>query len=128
MLNLSEEQQKALMEAVNKHIQEETKKNLVAFDKTLDGVTDKLKDIGWTLPTELGIYAINLIGNTEEIDDIERFFEQYFTQNDYKVAKEMINNILNTPISEGLKKWSENAGLHFKVIYSPFVPYLYCVL
>lgn len=29
MLNLSEEQQKALMETVNKHIQEETKKSLV---------------------------------------------------------------------------------------------------
>ena len=27
MLNLSEEQQKALMETVNKHIQEETKKS-----------------------------------------------------------------------------------------------------
>ena len=36
MLNLSEEQQKALMETVNKHIQEETKKSLDAFDKTLD--------------------------------------------------------------------------------------------
>lgn len=36
MFNLSEEQQKALMETVNKHIQEETKKSLDAFDKTLD--------------------------------------------------------------------------------------------
>jgi len=36
MLNLSEEQQKALMETVNKYIQEETKKRLDAFDKTLD--------------------------------------------------------------------------------------------
>ena len=36
MLNLSEEQQKALMETVNKHIQEEAKKSLDAFDKTLD--------------------------------------------------------------------------------------------
>ena len=36
MLNLSEEQQKALMETVNKRIQEETKKSLDAFDKTLD--------------------------------------------------------------------------------------------
>jgi len=36
MLNLSEEQQKALLETVNKHIQEETKKSLDAFDKTLD--------------------------------------------------------------------------------------------
>lgn len=104
MLNLSEEQQKALMESVNKHIQEETKKSLEAFDKTLDGVTDKLKDIGWTLPAELGIYAINVIGNTEEIGDIEKFFEEYFTQNNYSFTHKMIENILDTPISEGLKK------------------------
>lgn len=104
MLNLSEEQQKALMQAVNEHIQEETQKSLKAFDKTLDGVTDKLKVIGWTLPAELGIYAVNVIGNTDEIEDVEKFFEMYFTQGDYLFANKMIDNILDTPISEGLKK------------------------
>lgn len=104
MLNLSEGQQKALTAAFNEHIQEETKKSMAAFDKTLDGVTDKLKDIGWTLPAELGIYAINMIGNTEEIQDVEKFFEMYFTQNDYEFTKAMIDSILDTPISDGLKK------------------------
>lgn len=104
MLNLSEEQQKSLMQAVNEHIQEETQKSLKAFDKTLDGVTDKLKVIGWTLPAELGIYAVNVIGNTDEIEDVEKFFEMYFTQGDYLFVNKMIDNILNTPISEGLKK------------------------
>lgn len=114
MLNLSEEQQKALMEAVNEHIKEETKKSLEAFDKTLDGVTDKLKDIGWTLPSELGVYAINVIGNTEEIADIETFFEEYFTQNDYSFAQKMIENILNTTISEGLKKVVRECWIAFQ--------------
>lgn len=104
MLNLSEEQQKSLMQAVNEHIQEETQKSLKAFDKTLDGVTDKLKVIGWTLPAELGIYTVNVIGNTDEIEDVEKFFEMYFTQGDYLFVNKMIDNILNTPISEGLKK------------------------
>ena len=44
MLNLSEEQQKALMETVNKHIQEEAKKSLDAFDKTLD------RKVSWSSP------------------------------------------------------------------------------
>lgn len=104
MLNLTEEQQKKLMSAINEHIQEETKKSMAAFDKTLDNVTDKLKNIGWTLPAELGIYAVNVIGNTEEISDIEKFFEMYFTQDDYKITRKMIENILDAPISEGLKK------------------------
>ena len=104
MLNLSEEQQKALTAAFNEHIQEETKRNIVAFDKTLDSVTDKLKDIGWTLPAEMGIYAINVIGNTDEIKDIERFFGMYFTQKDYSFTRAMIESILDTPISDGLKK------------------------
>lgn len=104
MLNLSEERQKKLMSAINEHIHEETKKSMGDFDKTLDNVTDKLKHIGWTLPAELGIYAVNVIGNTEEISNIEKFFEMYFTQDDYKFTRKMIENILDAPISEGLKK------------------------
>ncbi|MGN8631482.1 hypothetical protein ACTNEW_07825 [Blautia sp. HCP3S3_G3] len=104
MLNLSEEQQKKLMSAINEHIQEETKKSMTDFDKTLDNVTGKLKNIGWTLPAELGIYAVNVIGNMEEISNIEKFFEMYFTQDDYKFTRKMIENILDAPISEGLKK------------------------
>ena len=41
-------------------IEEETKKNVAIFDKTLDAVVDKLSSDGWTLPAELGIYAVNL--------------------------------------------------------------------
>ncbi|MGN0514312.1 MAG: hypothetical protein ACI4GD_08530 [Lachnospiraceae bacterium] len=43
MLNLSEKQQKKLLSAINEHIQEETKKSMADFDKTLDNVTGKLK-------------------------------------------------------------------------------------
>jgi len=114
MLDLSEEQMKALMAAIDKHIQEETKNSMAAFDKTLDVVTDKLKDIGWTLPAELGIYAVNVIGNTEEIQDIEKFFEMYFTYNDYKHTKAMIDNILDTPISDGLKKMIRECWMAFQ--------------
>ena len=123
MLNLTEEQQKKIMSAINEHIQEETKKSMAAFDKTLDNVTDKLKNIGWTLPAELGIYAVNVIGNTEEISDIEKFFEMYFTQDDYKITRKMIENILDAPISEGPKKmvrecWTAFQNKLCKRIYS----------
>lgn len=120
MLDITEEQKEALLSAFNKHVEEEAAKSLVAFDKTLDNVTDKLNVIGWTLPAELGIYAVNVIGNTEEIENVESFLGQYFTRDNYTVARAMINNILDTPISEGLKKmvrecWSAFSSKLFAV-------------
>lgn len=120
MLDITEEQKEALLLALNKHIEEEAAKSLVAFDKTLDNVIDKLNVIGWTLPAELDIYAVNVIGIAEEIEDIESFLGQYFTRDNYTVARAMINNILDTPISEGLKKmvrecWSAFSSKLFAV-------------
>jgi|GEM_PF-6351289 len=46
MLNLSEEQQKALMETVNKHIQEETKKSCFCIFFADIGVLNTRKFVG----------------------------------------------------------------------------------
>jgi len=114
LLELTEEQRNALSKAMQKQIEIETQKSIDKFDKTLDSVTDKLKIVGWTLPAELGIFVVNVIGNTDEIDDIEKFFESFFTDNGYAVTKAMIANILNAPINSGLKKMVEECWRAFQ--------------
>ena len=102
--DLTPEQIKKLQDAFHKHIEEETKKSIAQFDKTLDSVVDKLASEGWTLPAELGIYAVNVIGQTDEIEDINTFLAELFTREDYKVTKSMIDSILQSKIREPLKE------------------------
>lgn len=102
--DLTPEQIKKLQDAFQKHLEEETKKSIAQFDKTLDSVVDKLSVEGWTLPAELGIYAVNVIGQTDEIDDINAFLSEYFSRDDYEVTKNMINSILRSKIREPLKE------------------------
>ena len=102
--DLIPEQIKKFQDAVHKHIEEETKKSIAQFDKTLGSVVDKLASEGWTLPAELGIYAVNVIGQTDEIEDINAFLAELFTRDDYKVTKNMIDSILQSKIREPLKE------------------------
>lgn len=101
--DLTPEQIKELQIALQKHIEESTKKEIQKLDKTLDSVVNKLSSDGWTLPAELGIYAVNVIGQTDEIEDINGFLYDYFTRDDYKVSRKMIDSILNSKIREPLK-------------------------
>lgn len=114
MLNLSEEQMSALSKAVKQQVESETAKSLNEFDKTLDMVVDKLAQEGWTLPAELGIYAINVIGKTDEIADINNFLYQYYLQDNYHVAQDMIDSILSSKIKDGLKKMTTECWMAFK--------------
>ena len=102
--DLNPKQIKKLQDAFHKRIEEETKKSIAQFDKTLDSVVDKLVPDGWTLPVELGINAVNVIGQTAEIEDINAFLADYFTCDDYKVTKSMIDSILQSKIREPLKE------------------------
>lgn len=102
--DLTPEQLRKLQDSFKKHIEEETKKNVAIFDKTLDAVVDKLSSDGWTLPAELGIYAVNVIGQTDKIEDINSFLCDYFTREDYLVTRKMIDSILHSSIRESLKK------------------------
>ena len=44
----------------------------------MDVVIDKLALYGWTLPAELSIYDVNVIGQTNDIEDINKFLLCFF--------------------------------------------------
>lgn len=104
MLNLSEEQLEQLQVAMKKHIEEEAKKSVSELDKTLDTAVAKLVAEGWTLPAELPITAINALGNTNELDDVNTFMEQFYTYDDYRNMKAMTKGIQESKIKAGLIK------------------------
>lgn len=104
MLNLSKEQIEQLQIAMKKSVEEEAKRSVSELDKTLDVVVTKLVAEGWTLPAELPISAVNALGNTDELDDVNSFMEQFYSYDDYRNMKSMIKGIQESKIKEGLIK------------------------
>lgn len=104
MLNLSKEQIEQLQIAMKKSVEEEAKRSVSELDKTLDVVVTKLVAEGWTLPAELPISAVNALGNTDELDDVNPFMEQFYSYDDYRNMKSMIKGIQESKIKEGLIK------------------------
>lgn len=109
----SKEQKDLLNGAFQQYIKEQVDKSMLQFDKTLSTVADKLADEGWTLPAELGIYAVNILGNTNEISDINKFLLWYFTEDDYFHAKRMLEDILSAPIDAGIKNLIDECWFSF---------------
>ena len=99
MLNLSKEQIEQLQIAMKKSVEEEAKRSVSELDKTLDVVVTKLVAEGWTLPAELPISAVNALGNTDELDDVNSFMEQFYSYDDYRNMKSMIKGIQESKIS-----------------------------
>lgn len=114
MLNLTQEQMDELRKSMQDQIHENAQKSIDELDKTLDRLIDKLAPEGWTLPAELGIHAVNALGNTEEIEDINQFLFEFFKYNDYEPANRMIIGILSSSISEGLKKMAKECWTAFQ--------------
>ncbi len=114
MLNLSKEQMDVLYNAIKENIEKQKEKSIIEFDKTLDVVVDKLAVEGWTLPAELGIYAVNTIGNTDDINDVDGFLKMYFSQDDYLFTKNIIVGILASKIKNGLKKMTAECWTAFQ--------------
>lgn len=104
MINLTKEQIELMQAAMKKHIDEETKKSVSALDKILDTVVAKLVAEGWTLPAELPITAVSALGNTDKLNDVNSFMEQFYAYNDYRNMKAMIKGIQESKIKVGLKK------------------------
>lgn len=104
MFNLSKEQIEQFRTAMNRHIEETAKKNISKFDKALDIAVNKLVAEGWTLPAELPITAVNALGNSNELDDVNMFMEQFYTYDDYQNMKDIINGIQESKIKAGLIK------------------------
>lgn len=113
-MNLTNEQTEKMLEVIQQHIKKKTEESLVEYDKTLSALVDKLEVCGWTLPAELGIYAVNVIGKTDEISDIDKFFMWFYSENGYEHFKNMIKTILEAPIGDGLKKLIEECQFAFE--------------
>lgn len=114
MLNLTQEQIERLQQAIQEKAKEGAEKAVKELDITLDHVVDKLAPLGWTLPAELNIYAINVIGQTDEIADLNKFLYEYFCQDQYAVMKTMISHIQNSSIKSGLKKMVNECWTSFQ--------------
>lgn len=104
MLNLNKEQLEQLQAAMRKNIEEEAIKSVSELDKTLDTVVTKLIAEGWTLPAELPIAAVNALGNTDELDGVNSFMQQFYSYDDYRHMKAMIKEIQEAKIKAGLIK------------------------
>lgn len=104
MLNLSKEQLELLQASLKKHADEKAKMRVSELDKTLDTAVAKLAVEGWTLPVELPITELNKLGNTNELDDVNLYMEQFYTCYDYRNMKAMIKGIQKSKIKAGLIK------------------------
>lgn len=104
MNNLSKEQIEQIQVDMKNYFDEEVKKKVSELDKTLDVAVEKLVKEGWTLPAELPISAVNALGNTDILDDVNSFMEQFYAYDDYRNMKAMLKGIQESKIKEGLKK------------------------
>lgn len=104
MNNLSKEQIEQIQVDMKNYFDEEVKKKVSELDKTLDVAVEKLVKEGCTLPAELPITAVNALGNTDILDDVNSFMEQFYAYDDYRNMKAMLKGIQESKIKEGLKK------------------------
>ncbi len=104
MMNLTEEQRKAIVDAMNKHIETETQKSIAELDKALDIAVQKLVNNGWTLPAEIPLTAIYALGQTNKLDNVNDFMKMFYSFDDYKNMKSMIDGIQKSKIKPGLIK------------------------
>ena len=100
---LSEEQILKIQKVFNENAKKKAEEMSTQFSKTLENVIRKIDETGWTLPTEMAIYPINVLGQTNEIKDVNKFFHWYFTENENYNFKGLINSILNSKIDEKYK-------------------------
>lgn len=114
MLNLTEEQMQRLQKAVAEQAAENAKKAVDRLDKTLDVAVDKLVKKGWTLPAELNIPAINALGNTNELDDVDSFMQMFYSCDEYRNMKNMIKGIRESHVREPLRKIVEECWIAFQ--------------
>lgn len=93
-----------VIEAIKKFSDVAARAHFDEFDKTLDAFIDKIGNEGWTIPSQINIYAVNVIGRTEDIDDITELFGEFYMDNDFDKLKKLIQNVNNSAIKPGLKK------------------------
>ena len=100
MLKLTNEQLVALRTAIDNKAEEA----LAEFDHDLNKVVDRITPAGWTLPSNVGIFAIKRLADETEIPDVNAFFEWYYTLEEYSHFKFMVNYINQSSIKAETKK------------------------
>ena len=107
MTNMSKEQLEQLKAAMERQTEEIAKRKVSELDKTLDTVVEKLVAEGWALPAALPISAVNALGNTHELDDVNSFMKSFYSYDNYRNMKTMIKGITESKIKAGLVNQSE---------------------
>lgn len=111
---LTKEQQEKLNSVFQEYIKKQTEQSMIEYDRTLAAVVDKLEARGWTLPAEMNIYAVNAIGKTDAVSDIDSFMLELYTGDGYERYKIMIDGIMKSPISAGIKKLIDESCFAFE--------------
>jgi hypothetical protein len=104
IFRLTEEQSLLLKKEFEERAKQEAEKMSLQLSKTLDNVISKIDETGWTLPTQMALYPINVLGRTDKIKDVNEFFYWYFTENENYNFKKLIEDILDTKIDEKYKR------------------------
>ncbi|MEE0420200.1 MAG: hypothetical protein UDG86_09170 [Lachnospiraceae bacterium] len=77
----------------------------------LKTVVEKLDSIGWTMPTDITMYAIEKI---EKEENINEFLVLYFSSNNFRFTQIVVDNILKSNIRNGLKRVVSECWLAFQ--------------
>lgn len=112
-MKLTKEHQEKINDALQEFIKKQTEQSMMEYDRTLANVVDKLEIYGWTLPAELNVYAANVIGKTDEVTDVDGFMLELYTGDEYERYKKMIDGIMKSPISTGVKKLIDESSFAF---------------
>ncbi|MDM5332873.1 hypothetical protein QUF56_06490 [Ureibacillus composti] len=100
---LTEEQRFKIQADFKEKVKKDAEEMSEQFSKTLNNVITKIDETGWTLPTEMAIYPIKVLGQTNEIKDINQFFHFYFTVDESRNFKGLVEGILSSKIDEKFK-------------------------
>lgn len=73
-------------------------------EATLAVAVNKLTEFGWTLPPEMKVFMVDLLGKTNAVEDIDRFMYRFYTDDEYEFFNRMTKGILESPIPESIKK------------------------
>lgn len=113
-MTFTKEQRDKINSAFQDYIKKQTEQSMIEYDRTLATVVDKLEVCGWTLPAELSIYAVNVIGKTDTVPDIDSFMLDLYIGDDYERYKMMVDSIMKSPISAGIKKLIDESCFAFE--------------
>ena len=101
---LSDEEIIKLQYEMQKQTEINVLQSLSDLDAALGVAVSKLVDEGWTLPAKLPISAINALGKTSNIDDVNSFMKVFYLEDDSEKLQSLFHGIQNSKIKSGLIK------------------------